>query len=222
MVDTTSDKFLFHINQAILILKLNDSELKRKALKGLLYKKFADTDLSEDDSDAPLTLALDAMRYMTDKSLKRLTSYRLLVNVLPSLLHNDDIDSISSLKEFLDQNGLLSHNDVITLQRCGLIYEMSTSVYSLDAIADITNYGLNLSEYTQASENDIFTNSLTPSGIMLTDITLDYFFNLRGNYDHWLPTRNKSMHVNDLIVDENAHVNQDLIVSGDTSSGGNV
>ena len=121
MVDTTSDKFLFHINQAILILKLNDSELKRKALKGLLYKKFADTDLSEDDSDAPLTLALDAMRYMTDKSLKRLTSYRLLVNVLPSLLHNDDIDSISSLKEFLDQNGLLSHNDVITLQRCGLI-----------------------------------------------------------------------------------------------------
>ena len=223
LVDTNSDKFQFHINQALLILKLNDSELKREALKSMLYKKFAETDLSEDDSDAPLTLALDAMRYMTDKSLKRLTSYRLLVNVLPSLLYNDDFDSISSLKEFLDQNGLLSHYDVITLQRCGLIYETNMSVYSLDAIADIIHSDVNLTEHTQTSgDNIILSTEFTSSGIILTDITLEYFFNLRGRFDHWLPMRNKSLHVNDLIVDEDAHVNQNLIVSGDTSSGGNV
>lgn len=222
-VDTQSDKFQFHINQAILILKLNDSELKRETLKNLLYMKFAGSDLSEDDSDAPLTLALDAMRYLTDKSLRHLTSYRLLVNVLPSLMIHDDMNDLSRLNDFINQNGLFSIEEVINLQRCGVIHEMSASVYSLETFANYTHSGINLSEYTHPSEeNIIFANSLTPAGVIITDITLGYFLNLKEQYNHWLPIRNKSLHVNDLIVDKDAHINQNMIVRGDTASGGGI
>lgn len=219
-VDTQSDKFQFYINQAILILKLNDSDLKRETLKRLLYMKFAESNPSEDDSDAPLTLALDAMRYMTDKSLRHLTSYRLLVNILPSILNSSDLDGLLTIKEYIDQNRFMNSEEILNLRRCGMIYEMSTSIYSLEAIAKGVDAELNLTDSIVTLDEDILANGFTQAGIILTDITLGYFLNFHGQYDIWLPIRHKSLHVNDLIVDNDAQVNQNMIVRGDTSSGG--
>lgn len=49
---------------------------------------------------------------------------------------------------------------------------------------------------------------------------LDRFWGISGSYEHWLPVNNRSLHVNDLVVDKDARVNQNMIVQGDTSSGG--
>ena len=99
LVDVSDDKFQFYINQSLLILKLNDSETKRNVLKELLLRKFSNKDI-HDDSGAPTTIALDAMKYMTDNTLKRLCVHRISTNVLPSIVFEGKqhiIENISNL-----------------------------------------------------------------------------------------------------------------------------
>ena len=56
LVDVRNDKFKYYMNEAFLILKLNDSVSKRFVLKELLLKKFGGGEELEDDADAPTSL----------------------------------------------------------------------------------------------------------------------------------------------------------------------
>ena len=66
----------------------------------------------------------------------------------------------------------------------------------------------------------LLSSRLTPAGILITDILLERVFRFDYSYESWLPMTNKSLHVNELVVDKDALVNQNMVVKGDTSSGG--
>ena len=61
---------------------------------------------------------------------------------------------------------------------------------------------------------------LSPAGIELTDIALEYFLNLRGPYEQYLPMINKTLHLKELMVDEDVTVKKNLAAYGTVASGG--
>ena len=121
LIDVNNDKFQYYINQSVLILKLNDSLTKRKILKNLLLRKFGGNEQGLDDSDAPTTIALDAMRYLTDVTVRRLCALRLLTNVIPSIINTDEMSQLLSITDFIKKNGLIEQVEIMNLTRLGLI-----------------------------------------------------------------------------------------------------
>lgn len=49
---------------------------------------------------------------------------------------------------------------------------------------------------------------------------MDYYLGLNDVYEHWLPIKNKSMHLQELVVDGDVTVKNNMVVSGDVASGG--
>ena len=68
--------------------------------------------------------------------------------------------------------------------------------------------------------SSVLSSCLSPAGIELTDIALEYFLNLCGPYEQWLMLINKSLHLKELIVDEDVTVKKNLAAYGTVASGG--
>lgn len=220
MVDVKDDKFIHYINHSIQILKLNDSQTKRTVLRELLYKKFDGSEQGIDDSDAPTTIALEAMKYMTDIMLMHLCSYRLLINVIPSELSQGSIREVDQLIDSVNDYGMMTQDESMNMRRLGIINDMPDKIYSISDVIDNELLSNKLKHIDSLSDPLLFTYKLTRAGIIITDVLLDRFWGISGSYEHWLPVNNRSLHVNDLVVDKDARVNQNMIVQGDTSSGG--
>lgn len=220
MVDVKDDKFIYYINHSIQILKLNDSQTKRTVLRELLYKKFDGSEQGIDDSDAPTTIALEAMRYMTDNMLKHLCSYRLMINVIPSELNKGRVKEADQLIDSVNDYGLMTQDEVMNMRRLGIINDMPDKIYSISDVLDNKALSGKLKHLDLLSDHSLLSSKLTCAGIIITDVLLDRFLGISGSYEHWLPVNNRSLHVNDLVVDKDARVNQNMIVQGDTSSGG--
>ena len=213
LVDVSDDRFQFYINQSLLILKLNDSETKRNVLKELLLRKFSNKDI-HDDSDAPTTIALDAMKYMTDNTLKRLCVHRMITNVLPSIVFEGKQHIIENISNFIKITGFLDATEIMNLRRLGLLFDMGMRTYSYTEILEYMNI-------SDQNNNSLFwSSSLSPAGIELTDITLENFLHLHGPFDHWLHVNNQSLHLGKLIVDEDLTVMKNIVANGEVSSGG--
>lgn len=221
LIDINNDKFQYYINQSVLILKLNDSLTKRKILKDLLLRKFGGKEQGLDDSDAPTTIALDAMRYLTDATIKHLCAFRLLTNVIPSIINTNELSQLLSITDFIKQNGLMGQVEMMNLTRLGLIHDMSTVVYSLNGVLEyIEDDNNTISGLTNLEGSSVLSSCLSPAGIELTDIALEYFLNLRSSYEQWLPLINKSLHLKELVVDEDVTVKKNLAAYGTVASGG--
>lgn len=212
-VDINDDKFQFYINQSLLILKLNDSETKRNVLKELLLRKFSKKE-NQDDSDVPTTIALEAMRYLTDTTLKRLCAHRMITNVLPSIIFEGKQHIIENISNFIKITGFLDATEIMNLRRLGLLFDMGMRTYSYTEILEYMNI-------SDQNNNSLFwSSSLSPAGIELTDITLENFLHLHGPFDHWLHVNNQSLHLGKLIVDEDLTVMKNIVANGEVSSGG--
>lgn len=216
LIDVNNDKFQFYINQSLLILNLNDSETKRKILKELLLKKFAGNSVDSDDSDAPTTIALDAMKYLTDATLKRLCVHRLLTNVLPSIMIDNKQYQQASICDFINKNGVLNDVEVLNLRRLGVLFDTGMKIYSCDEIRECPF----MSDMKITDEPLFWSSYLSPAGIELTSITLEHFLHLKGSFNHWLPLKNKSLHLKGLIVDEDVMVKKDIVANGQVAAGG--
>ena len=220
LIDVNNDKFQYYINQSVLILRLNDSETKRRVLKDLLQKKFSGKEHSIDDSDAPTTIALHAMKYLTDRTIKRLCAFRLLTNVIPSILSNEDNFVLPSIKNFIKQNGMMDQAEIMNLRRLGIVYDMNVAMYSLDGILEYLDNCNQIPNLDVSNDSFVLSSCLSPAGVELTDIALVYFLNLKEEYKYWLPTENKTLHIKGLMVDEDVIVNKNLAAYGTVSSGG--
>lgn len=219
-IDVNNIKFKYYANLCILILNLNDSSTKREVLKKLLYKKFSGEEQAIDDTDAPTTIALDAMKYLTDVTLRRLCVFRLLTNVLPSIINDNIQTSLSLIISFIKQNGLLDHSEIMNLRRLGIIHDMNMNAYSIDIIRDYISSEMPVANLDDSEESLILSSCLSPAGIEITNITLGYFLGLRGLYESWLPVKKKSLHLRELIVDEDVTVNKNIVAYGTVASGG--
>lgn len=221
LIDINNNKFQYYINQSVLILKLNDSLTKRKILKDLLLRKFGGKEQGLDDSDAPTTIALDAMRYLTDVTIKHLCAFRLLTNVIPSIINTNELSQLLSITDFIKQNGLMGQVEMMNLTRLGIIHDMSTVVYSLNGVLEyIEDDNNTISGLTNLEGSSVLSSCLSPAGMELTDIALEYFLNLRSSYEQWLPLINKSLHLKELVVDEDVTVKKNLAAYGTVASGG--
>ena len=219
LVDVNSERFKYYINQSLIIIKLNDSISKRFILKELLYKKFGGEETG-DDSDASTTIALEAMKYLTDTTIKHMCVFRLLLNTIPSVLKNERCGDLSQIVQFVNNNGVMNQAEIMHLRRCGMLDEMSNSTYYW---GEDLNYShiIDQCEVLKNLENPgLMSNCFSPAGLILTDIALEYFIDISGECENWLPIRKRSWHVNSLIVDEGVEVNQNLLVKGDVASGG--
>lgn len=217
MVDVHNSKFKYYLNQSILILQLNDSVVKRVILKDLLLKKFSGEEQGVDDSDASTTIALDAMRYLTDTTLKRLCAFRLLTNVVPSIVNAEKYNLLSEALRFIHKNGLMDKAEIMNLRRLGIIYEMTDTTYSLDEIKNLQDV-VDLIHLDNLDESLILSSSLSLAGITLTDIMLQYFLSLNGPFSQWLPVNNKSLHLKGLIVDEDIIAMRNIAAQGEVSA----
>lgn len=220
IVDLNNGKFQYYVNHTIHILTLNDSQTKRKILKDLLYKKFCGAEQGIDDSDAPTTIALEAMKFLTDIVLFHLCSYRLLINVIPSVIKNDVAQDQEQLAEFINEHGLMTQVEINNLSRLGVIDKMEDKIYSLSDIISNDKIYRKFKNIDTLDNPFLLSSRLTPAGILITDILLERVFRFDYSYESWLPMTNKSLHVNELVVDKDALVNQNMVVKGDTSSGG--
>lgn len=164
IIDFNKDKFNYYVNQSLLILKLNDSQTKCHVLKELLYRKLSGDDLKVDDSDSALTIALESMKYLTDKTLQRFCSYRILINVIPSLMSLGKLDEDSPVIKYIEQNGCLTNDDINNLRIRGLIYDMTTSIYSFKEVQYTQNVMRMLSELKCFNDSLMLSNALTPVG----------------------------------------------------------
>ena len=217
IVDVDNFKFKYYLNQSMMILKLNDTPLKREALKKLLYMKF-DGEWMADDSDAPTTISLEAMKYLTDITIKRLCSFRLLTNVLPSLLDDSNYEKFPLLIKFLNNVGMLSESEIMNLRRLGILYDMSDSIYTIEPLTS-NNYIQNaLKDLRNIEESSLLSYYLSPAGMLLTDISLEFFLEIKDTFDIWLPVCNKSLHLKELIVDEDVMVKKNIVANGDVSA----
>ncbi len=214
-VDINDDKFQFYINQSLLILKLNDSETKRNVLKELLLRKFSKKE-NQDDSDAPTTIALDAMRYLTDTTLKRLCAHRMITNVLPSIISAGKQALIVNISNFINSTGFLEATEIMNLRRLGLLYDMGMRTYSYNEILEY----LCISNQSNINDSLFWSSCLSPAGIELTDIILEKFHHLQGPFDLWLHVNNQSLHLSKLVVDEDLTVMKNIVANGQVSSGG--
>lgn len=219
LVDVRNDKFKFYVDEAILILKLNDSVSKRFVLKELLLKKFGGEESLVDDADAPTTIALEAMKSLTDSMLRHICAYRVVVNVIPSLIKEGKSEILYQFKDFVNLYGLPDSTEVMSLRRCGVLFDMGMCVYSLDDIVSCPDVESIISNI-KTNDALLYSNCLSPAGLLLSDLMLEYFFKVQGPYSHWLSTSNKSMHLGSLVVDEDVVVKKNMVVHGDTSSGG--
>lgn len=219
MVDVNNEKFKYYINESLLILKLNDSKTKRYLLKELLYRKFSGSEYKRDDSDAPLTIALEAMRHLTDTALKHLCSYRLVVNTLPSIFDINKENFILSSIDFINQNGLMDQTEIMNFRRLGLIYAMDNKVYSIEEVTKRKDIQC-ITHIINPADQFIYSNTFSPAGIILSDLLLEFFLEIHDINQCWLEVKNKSLHLNGLVVDEDVMVLKNMIVQGDTSSGG--
>ena len=219
-VDVNNDKFKYYINQSLLILKLNDSPSKRVILKELLLRKFSGAECGIDDSDFPTTVALEAMRHLSDMSIKHLCAFRLLINVIPSIIKAGSNNDLSIIMKFIDNAGMMNEAEIMNLRRLGLLHDLDNAVYSLE---EIINH-LDVDDFIAAIKN--FENSLalsfslSPAGVELTDISMQYLLGLKGEYDCWLPMINKSLHLKDLIVDEDVMVKKNVVAYGTVAAKG--
>lgn len=217
MIDAHNNKFKYYLNQSLLILQLNDSALKRVILKDLLLKKFSGEEQNIDDSDASTTIALDAMKYLTDVTLKRLCAFRLLTNVIPSIVSSEKKELLSEVLEFIRKNGLMDQVEIMNLRRLGIIYEMTDTTYSLDEIKNLQDV-VDSIHIDNLDESLILSSSLSLAGITLTDIMLQYFLGLNGPFSQWLPVNNKSLHLKGLVVDEDIIAKRNIAAQGEVSA----
>lgn len=220
LIDVNNDKFQYYINQSVLILRLNDSETKRRVLKDLLLRKFSGKDQSIDDSDAPTTIALHAMKYLTDITIKRLCAFRLLTNVIPSIINDSRISQLPSICDFIEKNGLIDQTEIMNLRRLGIVYDMNMTMYLLDGILEYLDNCNQIPNLDVSNNSFVLSSCLSPAGVELTDIALEYLLNLKEEYKYWLPTENKTLHIKGLMVDEDVIVNKNLAAYGTVSSGG--
>lgn len=203
-----------YCEQAYVIIRFNDSFTKRHVLRQIIYKKITEGDIHSDDSDSALTLALDSMKYMTDSLLKKLCSYRLLTNVIPTYASTNKLEDTNEFMEFIRQNGCLSKDDVCNLKLHGLMYELDDEVYTMNE-----NF---ISKDDKYEKIYLTSNTFTAAGLVLTDILIEYYFNLTNVFKEWLPKKKKSMHLDELVVDGDILAQKNLVVYGDTASGGEV
>ena len=66
------------------------------------------------------------------------------------------------------------------------------------------------------------SNTFTAAGIVLTDILIEYYFNLTNVFKEWLPKKKRPLHLGELVVDGDILAQKNLVVYGDTASGGGV
>lgn len=220
IVDLTNNfKFWYYINKSVLLLRLNDSLMKRYVIQQLIYKKFTRHDSTVDDSDSPLTIAIDSMEAITDELLHLLFSYRLLVNVIPSLLSHGRRDKALSFVSYVRQTGCLNIFQVANMRRLGLLYDMTSKEFSFDdyhAISTIPEFKSQI----EAENNSLLSNGFTPAGLILTDIVAEYVFGSNEEYDYWLPEDNRIMHVKELVVDGDITGLGNITANGEMSAGG--
>lgn len=212
-------KFWYHIKNLLLVLQLNDSDLKRYVMRQLIYRKFTGTDLLDDDSDSPFTIALESMGNLTDKVLHLLFSFRLLINVIPSLLTQGRLDKLPTIVSYIRETGILNSVQVANLRRVGLLYDKGLKEYSLD-IGEELSLIPELKDQIFMENSSLLSNGFTPAGLILTDVVGGYVLEMDEDFEFWLPEDNRVMHIKELVVDGNIKGMGNIVAKGEMASGG--